>query len=145
YDIPCPNAPQPGGGAFYYEYTLSSITSTYNPNPIGLAFMFGPPLAGGYWGGSSTIVNNVIKGISDALTIVGAFLPTSLYNQNNFALSANVYIYYSSSTPQFYVTFIGSPQVTSTTGSQTIYPTGMIINESGYYLSQYIPATQCGT
>ncbi|MGC8608212.1 MAG: hypothetical protein ACP5L5_11715, partial [Vulcanisaeta sp.] len=34
YDIPCPNAPQPGGGAFYYEYTLSSITSTYNPNPI---------------------------------------------------------------------------------------------------------------
>ncbi|MGC8607819.1 MAG: hypothetical protein ACP5GZ_11985 [Vulcanisaeta sp.] len=96
---PCSNAPQPGIGANYIEYTLSSITSTYNPNPIGWAFMFGPPLAGGYWGGSSTIANNVVKGISDALTIVGAFLPTSLYNQNNFALSANVYINYLSSTP----------------------------------------------
>ncbi|GAB6947270.1 hypothetical protein JCM16161A_14000 [Vulcanisaeta sp. JCM 16161] len=136
---PCSNAPQPGIGTNYIEYTLSSITSTYNPNPIGWAFMFGSLLAGGYFGDLPEIVDYVITAAGDALTIVSAFVNTALFNQNNFGLSANVYIYYYPSST-FYVTFIGSPQVTSTTGSQSLYPMGMMVNASGYYPSWLLGA-----
>ncbi|ADN50427.1 hypothetical protein Vdis_1038 [Vulcanisaeta distributa DSM 14429] len=145
---PCSNAPQPAfgttsNGIDYVEFTLSSITNTYSPNPIGWAFMFGSLLVGGYFGDLLDIVDYVLMAVGDALTIASAFVNSALFNQNTFGLSASVYInYYPSST--FYVTLIGSPQVTSITGSQSLYPMGMVINASGYYPS-WLTGTQCNS
>jgi hypothetical protein len=119
----------------YVEYSLSNIMTTYQPNPVGIVYLLGSLLLGAYTGGSSTIVNYVITGLNEALTIAGSFINTNLVNQNQFSIGANVYVYFNpSSSTSFYITLIGSPQATNPSGSSSVYPSGMIVNASDYYL-----------
>lgn len=39
---------------------------------------------------------------------------------------------------QFYTTFVGSPAITASSGNEYYWPTGIVINGSGYYLD-YLP------
>ncbi|GAB6944676.1 hypothetical protein JCM14467A_14580 [Vulcanisaeta sp. JCM 14467] len=144
YCGPAPPLTGYSGNQYYIGYTLSSITTTYSPNIIGWVFMFGSliltavsPYASGVWA-------YVIGGISVALTVAGAFVNTALVNQNNFGLTATVYVYLPSQYTPLYVTFIGSPKVTSTSGSQSLYPSGIIINSTNYYnMGGLISGLQC--
>ena len=142
YDCgPVPNTGS-AGNQYYIEYTLSSVTTMYSPSPIGWAFMIGglfalaaPPIAEtmGVSEEALTLINALDIGVSSALTVVGAFVNTALVNQNTFGLSANVYINLPSPYTQVYITLVGSLKVTSTSGSQSLYPAGMIINYTYYY------------
>ena len=77
--------------------------TTYQPNPVGIVYLLGSLLLGAYTGGSSTIVNYVITGLNEALTIAGSFINTNLVNQNQFSIGANVYVYFNpSSSTSFY-------------------------------------------
>ena len=85
-------------------------------------------------------------GLSSALTIAGAFVNTALFNKNTFGLSANVYINYPSLGSSIYITLIGSPEVESTSGSESLYPMGIIVNSSSYYnMGGLILGMQCNT
>jgi hypothetical protein len=128
----------------YVEYRLSDIMTTYQPNPVGIAFLLGSLLLGAFVGGAPSIVGYVIFGLKTALTIAQVFIHANLVNQNQFSIGANVYVYFNpSSSSSFYITLIGSPQATSPSGSSSIYPMGMIINATNYYLGFYPP--ECNT
>ncbi len=134
---------------------MSSITSAYSPNIIGWAFMIGglfalaaPEIAEAMDLSQTllTFINALSIGISSALTIAGAFVNTALVNQYNFGLTATVYVYLPSQYTPLYVTFIGSPKVTSTSGSQSLYPMGIIVNSTNYYnMGGLISGLQCNT
>jgi hypothetical protein len=123
------------------EYTLSSVVNTYSPNPVGVAYEFGTLIAGLILGGIPDIPEALDIGIESALEVVGVALVPSLVNNNQFSVSANVYIYWQPSS-QFYVTLIGSPEIKSSVGSQNVYPMGLIVNYSQPYLN-YLVGTQC--
>ncbi|WP_052885824.1 hypothetical protein [Vulcanisaeta distributa] len=155
YCGPAPPLTGYSGNQYYIGYSLSSITSAYSPNIIGWAFMIGglfalaaPEIAEAM--GLSQTLLTFIKylsiGISSALTIAGAFVNTALVNQYNFGLTATVYVYLPSQYTPLYVTFIGSPKVTSTSGSQSLYPMGIIVNSTNYYnMGGLISGLQCNT
>jgi hypothetical protein len=119
----------------YVEYRLSDIMTTYQPNPVDIAFLLGSLLLGAFTVGAPSIVGYVIFSLKTALTIAEVFIHANLVNQNQFSIGANVYVYFNpSSSSSFYITLIGSPQATSPSGSSSIYPMGIIINASNYYL-----------
>ena len=126
----CDNAPpvtQTSSNQIYY--TLAYITNTYSPNPVGWGFLAGSLIAGIFLAEAPLWLSITV---GSALTILGTFIPTNLYYNNQFAFQAAVYInYYASSTNSFYITFLGTQQVSNAQGT---YPMGMIINETNYYL-----------
>jgi hypothetical protein len=129
------------------EYTLSNVINTYSPNPVGLAYEFGTLIAGAVLEGIPDIPEVLGIGVDSALDVAETALVPSLVNNNQFSVSANVYIYFNSTPPsfsQFYVTLIGSPEVTGPSGSQSAYPMGLIVNYSSFYLSNLV-GTQCNT
>ncbi|WP_048057066.1 hypothetical protein [Vulcanisaeta moutnovskia] len=128
----CSNAPSAAqADSNQITYTLTSITNTYSPNPIGWAYLAGSLVAGIFLVGAPAWLS-ITAG--SALTIIGMFIPTNLFNSNQFAFQASVTIAY---TGPFYVTFLGTQQVSNGQGSQTLYPMGIIINETNYYLGVY--------
>ncbi|MGC8607901.1 MAG: hypothetical protein ACP5L5_10145 [Vulcanisaeta sp.] len=132
----CSNAPPATQtGSNQISYTLSAVTNTYSPNPIGWAYLGGSLVAGIFL----TYLPLWLQITGDsAITILGVFIPTNLFYNNQFALQATVFIsYYASPTNSFYVTFLGTQQASNGQGSQTLYPMGIIINETNYYLGVY--------
>ena len=128
-------------GPNYIEYTLSSVVNTYSPNPVGIGFELGSLIAGAVFWGIPDIPEVLGIGIESALTVAHAILAPNLVNNNQFSINANVYIYWQPSS-QFYVTLIGSPEITSLAGSQNVYPMGLIVNYSQPYLN-YLVGAQC--
>jgi hypothetical protein len=124
------------------EYTLSNVINTYSPNPVGLAYEFGTLIAGAVLEGIPDIPEVLGIGIDSALDVAGMISVPNLVNNNQFSVSANVYIYWQPSS-QLYITLIGSPEVTGPSGSQFAYPMGLIVNYSGFYLSNYFVGAQC--
>ncbi|WP_446752713.1 hypothetical protein [Vulcanisaeta sp. JCM 16161] len=126
----CSNAPPATQtGSNQISYTLSAVTNTYSPNPIGWAYLAGSLVAGIFLT-YLPLWLQITAG--SAITILGVFIPTNLFYNNQFALQATVYInYYASSTKSFYVTLLGTQQASN---AQGLYPMGMIINETKYYL-----------
>ena len=124
------------------EYTLSNVINTYSPNPVGLAYEFGSLIAGAVLEGIPDIPEVLGIGIDSALDVAGMISVPNLVNNNQFSVSANVYIYWQPSS-QLYITLIGSPEVTGPSGSQFAYPMGLIVNYSGFYLSNYFVGAQC--
>jgi len=118
------------GNLAFVEYTLGNAITTYSPRPVSIAPLLESLLPGVYVGEAPTIVGHLITGPGTASTIAGAFIDT-----NHLLIGANVYVNFNpSSSSSFYITLIGSPQVTNLGGSSSIYPMGMIINASNYYL-----------
>jgi hypothetical protein len=120
----------------YIEYTLSNVINTYSPNPVGVAYEFEMWILDAVlWGTDIPEVLGI--SIESALGVAQTILAPDLVNNNQFSVSANVYIYWQP-TSQFYVTLIGSPEVKGPSGSQYAYPMGLIVNYSGFYLSNYL-------
>jgi len=118
------------GNLAFVEYTLGNAITAYSPRPVSIAPLLESLLPGVYVGEAPTIVGHLITGPGTASTIAGAFIDT-----NHLLIGANVYVYFNpSSSSSFYITLIGSPQATNPGGSSSIYPMGMIINASNYYL-----------
>jgi hypothetical protein len=118
------------GNLAFVEYTLGNAITTYSPRPVNIAPLLESLLPGVYVGEAPTIVGHLITGPGTASTIAGAFIDT-----NHLLIGANVYVNFNpSSSSSFYITLIGSPQATNPGGSSLIYPMGMIINASNYYL-----------
>jgi hypothetical protein len=118
------------GNLAFVEYTLGNAITTYSPRPVNIALLLESLLPGVYVGETPTIVGHLITGPGTASTIAGAFIDT-----NHLLIGANVYVNFNpSSNSSFYITLIGSPQATNPGGSSSIYPMGMIINASNYYL-----------
>jgi hypothetical protein len=118
------------GNLAFVEYTLGNAITTYSPRPVNIAPLLESLLPGVYVGEVPTIVGHLITGPGTVSTIAGAFIDT-----NHLLIGANVYVYFNpSSSSSFYITLIGSPQATNPGGSSSIYPMGMIINASNYYL-----------
>jgi hypothetical protein len=118
------------GNLAFVEYTLGNAITTYSPRPVNIAPLLESLLPGVYVGEAPTIVGHLITGAGTASTIAGAFIDT-----NHLLIGANVYVNFNpSSSSSFYITLIGSPQATNPGGSSSIYPMGMIINASNYYL-----------
>jgi hypothetical protein len=118
------------GNLAFVEYTLGNAITTYSPRPVNIAPLLESLLPGVYVGEAPTIVGHLITGPGTVSTIAGAFIDT-----NHLLIGANVYVYFNpSSSSSFYITLIGSPQATNPGGSSSIYPMGMIINASNYYL-----------
>jgi len=124
------------------EYTLSNVINTYSPNPVGVAYEFGSLIAGAVLEGIPDIPEVLGIGIDSALDVAGMISVPSLVNNNQFSIKANVYIYWQPSS-QLYITLIGSPGVTGPSGSQFAYPMGLMVNYSGFYLSNYFVGAQC--
>ena len=103
-------------------YPLSTATITYSPNTLRLAYEF----AGAVLGEVSGVYQYLITSIGSALGVAQT-------NQNQFSVSASVFIYWQPSS-QFYITLIWSPGTTGPSSSQCVFPMGMIINASNYYL-----------
>jgi len=118
------------GNLAFVEYTLGNAITTYSPRPVNIAPLLESLLPGVYVGEAPTIVGHLITGPGTASTIAGAFIDT-----NHLLIGANVYVNFNpSSSSSFYITLIGSPQATNPGGSSSIYPMGMIINATNYYL-----------
>jgi hypothetical protein len=118
------------GNLAFVEYTLGNAITAYSPRPVSIAPLLESLLPGVYVGEAPTIVGHLITGPGTVSTIAGAFIDT-----NHRLIGANVYVYFNpSSSSSFYITLIGSPQATNPGGSSSIYPMGMIINASNYYL-----------
>ncbi|MFP3160699.1 MAG: hypothetical protein RXQ95_04605 [Vulcanisaeta sp.] len=118
------------GNLAFVEYTLGNAITTYSPRPVNIAPLLESLLPGVYVGEVPTIVGHLITGAGTVSTIAGAFIDT-----NHLLIGANVYVNFNpSSSSSFYITLIGSPQATNPGGSSSIYPMGMIINASNYYL-----------
>jgi len=118
------------GNLAFVEYTLGNAITTYSPRPVNIAPLLESLLPGVYVGEAPTIVGHLITGPGTVSTIAGAFIDT-----NHLLIGANVYVNFNpSSSSSFYITLIGSPQATNPGGSSSIYPMGMIINASNYYL-----------
>jgi hypothetical protein len=118
------------GNLAFVEYTLGNAITTYSPRPVNIASLLELLLPGVYVGEVPTIVGHLIIGPGTASTIAGVFIDT-----NHLLIGANVYVNFNPSlSSSFYITLIGSPQATSPVGSSSIYPMGMIINASNYYL-----------
>jgi hypothetical protein len=118
------------GNLAFVEYTLGNAITTYSPRPVNIAPLLELLLPGVYVGEAPTIVGHLIIGPGTASTIAGVFIDT-----NHLLIGANVYVNFNPSlSSSFYITLIGSPQATSPVGSSSIYPMGMIINASNYYL-----------
>ncbi|KUO80726.1 MAG: hypothetical protein AT718_07305 [Vulcanisaeta sp. JCHS_4] len=118
------------GNLAFVEYTLGNAITAYSPRPVNIAPLLESLLPGVYVGEVPTIVGHLITGAGTVSTIAGAFIDT-----NHLLIGANVYVNFNpSSSSSFYITLIGSPQATNPGGSSSIYPMGMIINASNYYL-----------
>ena len=118
------------GNLAFVEYTLGNAITTYSPRSVNIAPLLESLLPGVYVGETPTIVGHLITGPGTVSTIAGVFIDT-----NHLLIGANVYVYFNpSSSSSFYITLIGSPQATNPGGSSSIYPMGMIINASNYYL-----------
>jgi len=118
------------GNLAFVEYTLGNAITTYSPRPVNIAPLLESLLPGVYVGEAPTIVGHLITGPGTVSTIAGAFIDT-----NHLLIGANVYVNFNpSSSSSFYITLIGSPQATNPGGSSSIYPMGMIINATNYYL-----------
>jgi hypothetical protein len=117
------------GNLAFVEYTLGNAITAYSPRPVSIAPLLEALLPGVYVGEAPTIVGHLITGPGTVSTIASVFIDT-----NHLLIGANVYVYFNpSSSSSFYITLIGSPQATNPGGS-SIYPMGMIINASNYYL-----------
>lgn len=115
-------------GSNQISYVLTEVTNTYAPNPIGWGgFLAGSLVAGIFL---TAVPWWLSISMSSAITILGVFIPTNLFYNNQFALQSTVVIDYTGASP-FYVTFLGTQQASN---AQGLYPMGMIINETNYYL-----------
>jgi hypothetical protein len=118
------------GNLAFVEYTLGNAITTYSPRSVNIAPLLESLLPGVYVGEVPTIVGHLITGPGTVSTIAGVFIDT-----NHLLIGANVYVYFNPSlSSSFYITLIGNPQATNPGGSSSIYPMGMIINASNYYL-----------
>ncbi|WP_446752330.1 hypothetical protein [Vulcanisaeta sp. JCM 16161] len=126
----CQNEPSINLGTGGVSLTLSSLITTYNPNPVGIAFAVGAfalSLLPDPWG----IVASL------AMTFAGLFAPqpvtaSTYYTQTQVMISAsNTQL----GINQLYLTFIGTNGAQNN-GNNYYWPMGIILNYSSPYMGQ---------
>ncbi|WP_291999221.1 hypothetical protein, partial [Caldivirga sp.] len=109
------------------KYPINSLISTYNANMPAVAALMGEVFA-------SILSESLPWWATTIETIVSAFIPINLYSQSNFSVDATIQIWFNPAN-QFFITIIGSHQLSSVTGSTSAYPSGLIVNYTNYYLN----------
>ncbi|GAB6943745.1 hypothetical protein JCM14467A_05270 [Vulcanisaeta sp. JCM 14467] len=134
----CSNAPTPSSmSSSVVEYNLQKVLVTYNP---------GIPAWGAGIGG--VLAEIIVEYIFDELPpVVGPLIGFAVSYILNYLTSSTATIYQNyvvniftnpDTSWQFYTTFVGSPAITASSGNEYYWPTGIVINGSGYYLD-YLP------
>ncbi|GGP19942.1 hypothetical protein GCM10007981_05660 [Thermocladium modestius] len=136
----CGDAPSPSSiSPSVVAYNLQGALTTYKPGVPGWAVDVGGVLA------------DLMAGMAGAPGVVGPFLGfAASYLLNHLGSSSStVYQDYvmqvgagSSSVWGFYVSFVGTPALEASSGSEYSWPMGVVINGSNYYL-YYLLGRQC--
>ncbi|WP_292000657.1 hypothetical protein, partial [Caldivirga sp.] len=116
------------GNVLLYEF--SNVASFYNPNPAGIAYIAGD---------SELTEIGLTALVSIATTFTGYYVPPPA-SSSTFYVNTEAGVQYSSSSYNFYITFLGINAYNPGSNSVYTWPIGMIINYTNYY--QY--ASTCG-